>query len=153
MPYPPVLNPRYLQWEPWPHVYRRGMWINDVTAFPALGEAAPPEPTGSAVPWQCWDMPGFKECQASCFDKAQKTGVSAAAQSALVDQCFLSECVTPCKAKIQAAAAEPPKGGGTSSSASLLDKITASPINIAITALVLAVGATLLMPQKKGAGR
>lgn len=142
MPYAPIPNPKYLHWEPWPHLYRRGMPAANVTAFHqrSLGET----PT---VPWQCWDMPGFKDCQRTCFEKAQKTGVSADAQAALVDQCMSLECVMPCKAKLAAQPAS--DSASTTGKKSMLDTIASSPMNIAAVAVLLAIGATLMAPRKK----
>ena len=151
MPYRPILNPVYYHWEPWPHVYRRGGWISNVT-----GRQAPPSPVRTVVPsglqglgevpWQCWDQPGFKECQAACFSKAQATDLSAEAKSALVDQCFNTNCVDPCRAKIPATT-----NAAADDTTKTVDQwlAKATPMNIAIVALVIAVGATLLTSPKK----
>jgi hypothetical protein len=150
MPYKPILNPVYYHWEPWPHVYRRGAWLNNVT-----GRQEPPNPSREVipslsglgeVPWQCWDQPGFKDCQQKCFDKAGATDLSADAKSALIETCFNQECVEPCRSRIVTTDAAP--STTTKSIDDLLAKVT--PMNIAIAAVAIAIGSTLLLPSKKG---
>ncbi len=151
MPYQPIPNPIYYHWEPWPHVYRRGKWINNVTGqqkaprsrvvapgFAGLGEVN--------VPWQCWDTPGFKDCQNTCFQKAQAANLSKEAATLLVDQCFATSCVEPCKARI---VETPTKTDDTTKSINdMLYNVT--PMKIAIAAIVVAVGATMLHPRERG---
>jgi hypothetical protein len=149
MPYQPILNPIYYHWEPWPHVYRRGGWIHNVTGHQApvrIARTVVPTGLGEAPPWQCWDQPGFKECQSKCFDKAQQTGLTADAQSALIDQCFNTECIEPCR-KTLALTTDAGSSTTTKTVDDWLAKVT--PMNIAIGAVLIAIGSTLLMPPKK----
>jgi hypothetical protein len=165
MPYQPIRNPMFWNWEPWPHVYRRGSLITNVTDFP--GAKVPPwrtiAPDGpatgglgeaKAVPWQCWDTPGFKDCWAECFTKAQKTGVSAAAQEALIEQCHSSVCVTDCEKKLGPATpgstTPPPPATGGGSGGLLGSLGSMSPVTLAIGAAALAIVVTMAFPPKKG---
>jgi hypothetical protein len=158
MPYPPIPNPTYLHLEPWPHVYRRGGWIQNVASeqrsparrpmlvIPTTGVGAV-ESASSAIPWQCWDMPGFKECQQTCFKSAQSTNLSAQAQAALVDQCVATSCVTPCRNTLAVQESSISSAKATSgNSKGLLATIAGSPLNIAVVALVLVAGSMLLLP-------
>ena len=68
------------------------------------------------------------------------------AQSALIDQCFNTECVEPCR-KTLALTTDAGSSTTTKTVDDWLAKVT--PMNIAIGAVLIAIGSTLLMPPKK----
>jgi len=162
MPYqlqgpPPIPSPWFFEPPvPYPHWYRygpdysrtmfrsessEGAWVRQPTVVLGGLGADPALPTaGRTVPWQCWDAPGFKACQTSCYDKANKEGKTDAEKQGIVEACFWGSCVTPCE---QGLATE---GGGASSATSWMTSL--SPKTLALGAVGVAVLLALLKRRK-----
>lgn len=76
---------------------RRGM-MPQASAGYGLGYAAL-----GAIPWQCWDAPGFKDCHAGCYEESRNQcaynvdpdafGGMEECIKRLTDQCASSRCV------------------------------------------------------------
>jgi len=96
MAYAPIINPVYLDATPWPYIRgpnytrpvfaehsRRGNFVaNPIIRMPRLdGLGGDPQwPLRGlgelTVPYQCWDVSGFKECHDKALVDAQKIGAN-----------------------------------------------------------------------------
>lgn len=153
----PVISPWFFEPPvPYPHWYRygpdysramfrsessQGAWMrNPTTVLSGLGYTSPH--AGHVPDGRCWDLPSFKPCQQSCYDKAnlEKTDED---KARVLDTCFWDTCVTPCEASL-------PKQDIASSfsSSSLL-----SPKTLALGAVGIAVLLAVVKRKKNGRRR
>jgi len=159
MPYqlqgpPPITSPFFFEPPvPYPHWYRygpdysramfrsessEGAWVrNPTTVLSGLGYTSPHE--GHVPDAACWDVPSFKPCQKSCYDRAnlQTTDED---KARVLDTCFWDECVTPCEAGLAKS------GGGASSATSWLTSL--SPKTLALGAVGVAVVLAVIKRKK-----
>ena len=120
--------------------YTRAMFRSE-SSHPPVGPRRLEGLGASAVPWQCWDQPGFKDCHAKCIAAAQKTVATPGGSGnvdVLIDSCMATKCIPECNRAM---------GAGPAASGSSAASLLASPVVLGIAALGIGL---LVLSASKG---